>query len=86
MSNKEHVTVQTNGTQTVLRITQPDKTPSWQRYGKGHASIEFSTFKEAPWLSIHAAEYGEKSGKVVMLSIGEEAVRSLYNMLHEKFK
>lgn len=62
-----------------------DIVPSWQTFGKGTGSLSVNihrTYDGQPkTLVLHAAEYGQKSGREVMLSLDTVSLDSLINYL-----
>lgn len=63
-----------------LSIYIKEKTPHWQRYGPGHASLDVNGCAGPGWLSIDAQEFAEKSSKRTMITLDREDVVRLRDL------
>lgn len=81
MTNEQHAHVEHVMDRHTLTVRWPKKTPHWQRWGNGHASLEFKHYKEHPAVWLEATEYGEKSGKRVMLELNKESAAAIVRYL-----
>jgi hypothetical protein len=70
-----------------VRVTDPDKTPSWRRYGKGFATLDLTVHADAKWISVWVNELtvpaeGERQvTKATSITINPEQAQALYNEL-----
>jgi hypothetical protein len=74
-----------------LELTNPDKKPHWQVFGKGFASAVFEVNRQAGWLTVDTTEtavLGENKfhRKRTMITLDPAANRALYEMLRDHFE
>jgi len=74
-----------------LFITDPEKRPSWKRYGDGHANLRVYLHTAARWVGLSLAEYAKgdpvtgkgSSSKETYMELDEATGRALYALLGE---
>ncbi len=69
-----------------VEVSMPG-TPSWLRYGEGHARITLEQYHPA-WVSVRASEYSKASGRTreVMFSLSRESAIMLRDFFIEATK
>lgn len=68
-----------------VEVYMRKRTPSWKRYGNGHAFVRLTMHKDADWLDIDVEEVGESSSKRTMVVLDGAEARALYDMLKKRF-
>lgn len=81
MTNEQTFHIEHATDRHTLTVRWPNKIPHWLRWGKGHASLEFKHYKGHSAVWLEATEYGEKSGKRVMLELNKESAAAIVRHL-----
>jgi len=63
-----------------LSLHFKNKTPRWQRYGPGHASLDINGCAGPGWLAIDTQEFAEKSSKRTMITLDRSDVERLRDL------
>jgi hypothetical protein len=70
-----------------FRFFNPDKTPSWKRYGDGTASLTLDVHNVAGWMSVTASEFSHVSAskqvvkRTAMMTLDKEQAVQLRDFL-----